>query len=69
MRKGKKIYSLIITFDDEKEELHSILETIDSAEDCVECLDEMPDTIICLEDYLEDEWFDIIKGSVIIGFA
>jgi hypothetical protein len=69
MKKGKKIYSLVITYDDAKEELGSILETIDRVDDIDELEIESPDTIICLSDYIDDKWFELIADSNIIGFA
>ena len=72
MKKGKKIYSLIITYDDTTEEITSVQETLDRDLDFTDdfmTTDESVDNIICLEDYYDEKWYDLIADSVVIGYA
>tara|TARA_Y100001973_G_scaffold28904_1_gene43556 strand:+ start:31841 stop:32059 length:219 start_codon:yes stop_codon:yes gene_type:complete len=72
MRKGKKVYSLIITYDDATEEMVSIHETVSRDDDPVDdfmTIDESFEDVICLEDYYDEKWFELIADCVTIGYA
>lgn len=76
MTKGKKIYTLEIVYNDKTNEIVSIYETIDKADnnnavyDSLGEIDESSNLpLMILSDYIDDEHMELISDCTTIGFS
>ena len=73
MKKGEKIYQLIIKYNDDTCELLSIRETIDRVQEeewkDVEPLISVSEDPIYLSDYIDEDWLELTDTIGVVGIT
>lgn len=76
MTKGKKIYTLEIVYNDKTNEVVSIYENIEKADNSSVIYDNLGEIeestnlpLVILSEYIDDEYMELISDCTVIGFS